>query len=177
MFEDSLVESSGLIRTSSRRYAAGSFALQAALLAVAVLIPYIYPAALTPHVLLTPLASPPPPTMSAQSPHAASSRSVVAVRTIDLTAPRMIPRYITRGTPTSSGPPCDCEYSRGCRRRDSWFTPLDDLGNSPASGKAGKTCSTAAGIRRCGSRQINCAYSTGVPGNRPERGCAGGRCN
>lgn len=105
MFEDSLVESSGMIRTRSRRYAAGSLVLQAALLAVAVLIPYIYPAALPPHALLTPLAAPPPPEMPAQQPDAIASRSVAAVRTIDLTAPSVIPRHITQGEQSSSGPP------------------------------------------------------------------------
>ena len=43
MFEDSLAESTGRIRTGSRWYAIGSFIFQVALLAVLILIPYLYP--------------------------------------------------------------------------------------------------------------------------------------
>ena len=46
MFEDSLVESTGRIRTRSRRYAAGSLVLETALVSVLVMIPYLYPDAL-----------------------------------------------------------------------------------------------------------------------------------
>jgi periplasmic protein TonB len=60
MFEDSLVESTGRIRTRSPRYAAGSLVLQTMLLAVVILIPYLYPAALPRKFLSVPLISPPP---------------------------------------------------------------------------------------------------------------------
>lgn len=61
MFEDSLMESTGAIRTRSRWYAVSSFALQAAVLAALILIPIVYPAALPKQALSTPLLAPPPP--------------------------------------------------------------------------------------------------------------------
>jgi periplasmic protein TonB len=60
MFEDSLVESTGRIRTRSSRYAAGSFVLETALVAVIILIPYLYPDALPRKFLTVPLIAPPP---------------------------------------------------------------------------------------------------------------------
>lgn len=74
MFEDSLVESTGRIRTRSRRYVAGSFLLQAALVTTLIVIPYLYPAALPSRFLSVPLIAPPPapePAMVAE--HAAST--------------------------------------------------------------------------------------------------------
>ena len=72
MFEDSLVESTGRIRTRSKWFAIGSFLLQAALLTALILIPYFYPAALPKQALTTMLLAPPPPPMRAELPaHAA----------------------------------------------------------------------------------------------------------
>jgi protein TonB len=65
MFEDSLVESTGRIRTRSSRYAAGSFVLETALVAVILLIPYLYPDALPRKFLSVPLIAPPPRTRRA----------------------------------------------------------------------------------------------------------------
>jgi protein TonB len=96
MFEDSLVESIGRIRTRSRRYAFGSFLLEAALVAVLILIPYLYPAALPRKFLTVPLLAPPPaaaPQMAEQHSTAAFSRHAL---TIDLTAPPRIPTGIPR---------------------------------------------------------------------------------
>lgn len=61
MFEDSLVESTGRIRTRTQRYAAGSLVLQTTLAAIIVLIPYLYPDALPRKFLAVPLIAPPPP--------------------------------------------------------------------------------------------------------------------
>ncbi|HEX4005719.1 MAG TPA: energy transducer TonB [Acidobacteriaceae bacterium] len=94
MFEDSLVESTGRIRTRSPRYAAGSFLLQAALVSVVVLLPYLYPAALPPKFLSVPLIAPPPapaPQMAAQRASAPVSRPVLS---LDLIAPPRIPAGI-----------------------------------------------------------------------------------
>lgn len=69
MFEDSLVESCGRIRTRSHRYVAGSLLLQAAIITTLVVIPYLYPAALPARFLTVPLIAPPPspvPVMVAQ---------------------------------------------------------------------------------------------------------------
>lgn len=96
MFEDSLVESTGRIRTRSRRYVAGSFLLQAALVTTLILIPYLYPAALPARFLSVPLIAPPPapaPLLVAQ--HAASapiSHPEMLMET--LTAPARIPNRI-----------------------------------------------------------------------------------
>ncbi|HEX5234883.1 MAG TPA: energy transducer TonB [Silvibacterium sp.] len=98
MFEDSLVESSGRIRTRSRWYAVGSFAVQALLVAVLVLIPYIYPAALPKQALSTLLAAPPPPPATAPVPHVAVTRASAPVQLAELSAPSTIPRRILEET-------------------------------------------------------------------------------
>lgn len=95
MFEDSLVESCGRIRSRSHRYVAGSLLLQAALLTTLILIPYLYPEALPVRFLSVPLLAPPP----------APAPAVVAQRTsgapvahpemlLRLTAPPRIPTKI-----------------------------------------------------------------------------------
>lgn len=61
MFENSLVESTGRIRTRSRRYVAATFMLESAFVAAVILIPYLYPAALPARFLRVPLITPPPP--------------------------------------------------------------------------------------------------------------------
>lgn len=61
MFENSLVESAGRVRTHSRRYVAATFLLESAFIAVVILIPYLYPAALPARFLRVPLIAPPPP--------------------------------------------------------------------------------------------------------------------
>jgi periplasmic protein TonB len=95
MFEDSLVESVGRIRTRSRRYVLGSFLLEAALLAVIILLPYLYPAALPPQYLTVPLIEPPrAPAAQMAEQHAAASPARPRVETIDLTLPSHLPTSI-----------------------------------------------------------------------------------
>ena len=97
MFEDSLVESSGRIRTRSKWYAIGSFGIEAIALAALVLIPFIYPAALPPHELARLLIAPPPPLAPAPAAHTTPTRTQALVRVtqlVDLTAPRVIPSRI-----------------------------------------------------------------------------------
>jgi protein TonB len=60
MFEDSLVESCGRIRTRSQRYVAGCLLLELALVTTFILVPYLYPAALPARFLSVPLLAPPP---------------------------------------------------------------------------------------------------------------------
>ncbi len=95
MFEDSLVESVRRIRTRSRRYAVGATLLEAALVGVIMLVPYLYPAALPPRLLSVPLISPPP-----AAPSAPQTASTPAVRPVNLetalTAPSHIPTQIDR---------------------------------------------------------------------------------
>jgi periplasmic protein TonB len=105
MFEDSLVESTGRIRTRSKWYAIGSSALEAALLATFLLIPCLYPASLPKEALSTPLVAPPPPSAPAQMPHAPSLRAASAVQLAGLVAPRVIPRHIDTGDNAPLTPP------------------------------------------------------------------------
>lgn len=95
MFEDSLVESAGRIRTRSRRYVLGSFLVEAALVAVIILIPYLYPAALPRQYLTVPLLSPPhAPAAAAAEQHEAAPAARPHIETINLTAPSRIPTGI-----------------------------------------------------------------------------------
>jgi protein TonB len=97
MFEDSLVESTGRIRTRAQRYAAGSLVLQTTLAAIIVLIPYLYPDALPRKFLAVPLMAPPPP---AAAPIVEQQRAVTTPATrselLDTTiaAPSHIPKGI-----------------------------------------------------------------------------------
>ncbi|HTV82608.1 MAG TPA: energy transducer TonB [Acidobacteriaceae bacterium] len=105
MFEDSLVESIGRIRTRSRRYAVGTTLLEAALVGVLVLVPYLYPAGLPPRLLRVPLVSPPP----AAPPAPPQIASAPAARPVNLelllTAPTHIPAQIARVPVAASEPP------------------------------------------------------------------------
>jgi periplasmic protein TonB len=96
MFEDSLVESVGRIRTRSRRYAAGSLVLQAALVAVLIALPYIYPDELPRQYLKVPLIAPPPGTPPQMAPQRPASAPVSHPELINamLTAPPRIPTQI-----------------------------------------------------------------------------------
>ena len=105
MFEDSLVESTGRIRTGSRWYAIESFAFQAALLAVLILIPYLYPDSLPKRVLATLLLAPPPPPAAAQAPQAPAARAVIPVQLAGLIAPTVIPHRIAEGDSAPATPP------------------------------------------------------------------------
>lgn len=92
MFEDSLVESTGRIRTRSKWFAIGSFFLQAALLALLILIPYFYPAALPKQALTMMLVAPPP--MRTELPaHAVATRTASPMMLTALVAPSVIPRH------------------------------------------------------------------------------------
>jgi protein TonB len=92
MFEDSLVESTGRIHTRSGRYAAGSFVLETALVAVLILIPYVFPDMLPHKFLSVPLIAPPP---APAAPIAAQPSAIAASRpqpiVIDMTVPTRIP--------------------------------------------------------------------------------------
>jgi periplasmic protein TonB len=94
MFEDSLVESTGRIRTRSKWFAIGSFILQATLVAALVLIPFLHPTALPKQALTMMLTAPPPPQAPAEMPaHAATSRSGSPPMLTAIIAPSAIPRH------------------------------------------------------------------------------------
>lgn len=104
MFEDSLVESSGRVRTHSKWYAIASFIVEALALAILILIPYIYPAALPPRALASLLVAPPPPLAPPSAPHTSPARAHAPsnpVQLLDLTAPRAIPSRIAKEDFTS----------------------------------------------------------------------------
>jgi protein TonB len=107
MFEDSLVESTGRIRTRSARLAVGSFLLEAAILAVLILIPFLYPDALPRQALTTLLTAPPPPPAPAALPaHPAAPHPAAPNMLASLTFPSRIPPHAANITdsPVPSGP-------------------------------------------------------------------------
>lgn len=131
MFEDSLVESTGRIRTRSRHFVIGSFALQAALVATLALIPYLYPATLPRQSLATLLMAPPPPAAPAPpAPHTASLRTVVPILLEGLTAPTSIPRHIAQITDAAANPPgADMTFSGS--DKGNVKGAMDMLGSAP----------------------------------------------
>jgi protein TonB len=106
MFEDSLIESAGRIRTRSRYFAVGSFALQATLLAALALYPFLHPATLPKQALATLLMAPPVP----QAPASLPQRSSVATHAQPillenpLAAPIRIPQHAAMNV-TDNPPP------------------------------------------------------------------------
>jgi protein TonB len=110
MFEDSLVESTGRIRTRSVRLAVGSFFLQAAILAVLIFIPYLYPAALPRQTLTMLLTAPPPPPAPAHLPQPARPlQAMPAATLVSLHMPSRIPPHaavnaVDSTAPTTMGP-------------------------------------------------------------------------
>lgn len=98
MFEDSTFESTGRIKTRSRRWMLAAFTLNGSVLAAMVLVPLIYPNALPTHfiptLLVAPLASPPetrPPLVHVRS---ASPHSFSELDNGRITAPPTIPPHI-----------------------------------------------------------------------------------
>ena len=107
MFEDSLVESSGRIRTRSKWYAIGSFLIEAIALAALILIPFIYPAALPPQALTRMLIAPPPPLAPAPASHTTPAQAqapVPVAQLVNLSAPKVIPSHIANGDNTPAPP-------------------------------------------------------------------------
>lgn len=106
MFEDSLVESTGRIRTRAQRYAAGSLVLQATLAGIIVLMPYLYPDALPRKFLSVPLIAPPVPAAAPiiETQHAVRSpetQSELVETTIAMPSriPHGIPRIFDQAPP------------------------------------------------------------------------------
>jgi protein TonB len=108
MFEDATFESTGRIRTRSRRWMIATFALNAAVLTALILIPLIYPEALPNRLMSILLTAPPPP--APQTPQAQTMR-VLRGRaqggTLQLAAPRLVPTGLPRdpeGDESTGGP-------------------------------------------------------------------------
>jgi protein TonB len=107
MFEDSLVESSGRIRTRSKWYAIGSFLIEAIALAALILIPFIYPAALPPQALTRMLIAPPPPLAPAPASHTTPAQAqapVPVAQLVNLSAPKVIQSHIANVDNTPAPP-------------------------------------------------------------------------
>jgi periplasmic protein TonB len=129
MFEDSLVESAGRIRTRSKWFAIGSFLLQAALLTALILIPFFYPAALPKQALtLTLVAPPPPPTRPDIPAHTAPSRTANPAPLDALTAPPVIPRHAAMVDDRVPGP---IDISSADRSAPGNIDALRGLGTPP----------------------------------------------
>lgn len=98
MFEMSLVESSGQLRTKSSRYLWITATFNATLIALMMLYPLLYPQALPRTVLSAMLTVPSPPAAAAPPPHPAPPGKAVRVTAAldPFTAPTNIPRTIDR---------------------------------------------------------------------------------
>jgi protein TonB len=105
MFEDSLVESQGRIRTRSRWFAIISFAAQAALLLLIILLPILHPQALPKQSLERLLVAPPPPRAPAWvKTNRAALSSAPSPSALNLQATRRIPREISTVTDNAPAP-------------------------------------------------------------------------
>lgn len=106
MFEDSLVESTGRIRTRSRYFAVGSFAMQTTLLAALAVYPFLHPATLPKQALTMLLTAPPvpasPPSLPQQATTSAAHPQPIMIDN-PLAAPSAIPRHMD--TSPDYGPP------------------------------------------------------------------------
>jgi protein TonB len=109
MFEDSLVESSGRLRTKRKWTTVLSFVLQCLLLGVMVLIPLIYTEALPKQQLMTFLVAPPPPPPPPPPPAAMPIKVVKIVQTDimngQLRTPTKIPEKIAMIKEEAAPPP------------------------------------------------------------------------
>ncbi|QNI34097.1 energy transducer TonB [Alloacidobacterium dinghuense] len=132
MFEDSLVESVGRIRTRSRYFAVGSFGVQALLLAALVMYPFLHPAVLPKQALTILLTASPVPLAPANLPQrttAASTHSQPIMIINPLTIPSRIPQHVVMDAET--GPPpaaADTGFGKAATGTDSGL--FDTLGSS-----------------------------------------------
>jgi len=109
MFEDSLLESAGRLRTGRRWTTMVSFVLQCVLIGLMVLIPLIYTEALPRQQLMTFLVAPPPPPPPPPPPAAIPVKVVRAVQTDivngQLRTPTRIPEKVAMIKEETAPPP------------------------------------------------------------------------
>src|ERR1700760_3972680 len=109
MFEDSLIESGGKLRTKRGATTTVSFLVQICLLGVLVLIPLIYTEALPKQQLMTFLVAPPPPPPPPPPPAAAPVKIVKPVQTDivngQLRTPTKIPEKVQMIKEEDTPPP------------------------------------------------------------------------
>src|SRR5437879_13631333 len=98
MFEDSLIESGGRLRTKRGMTTAVSFVLQVALVGILVLVPLLFTEALPKQQLMTFLVAPPPPPPPPPPPAQVPIRAVKVVQTDiingQLRTPTKIPKEV-----------------------------------------------------------------------------------
>lgn len=100
MFENVLVESAGRLKTQSKFWTLGTFALNSGILAVMILLPLIHPEALPKTAFTAMLIAPPPPPPPAM-PVAARPAVAQSSHAATFTAPQQIPSQIRE----DAGPP------------------------------------------------------------------------
>ena len=109
MFEDSLLESGGRLRTKRGMTTTVSFVLQILLVGILVLIPLLYTEALPKQQLMTFLVAPPPPPPPPPPPAAVPQRVVKVVQTDiingELRTPTKIPKKVEIITEEEAPPP------------------------------------------------------------------------
>jgi protein TonB len=109
MFEDSTFESTGRIKTRSRRWMFAAFTLNGSILVTMVLVPLIYPNALPSHFIPTLLVAPAAPQPETPRPtthvRAASPHDFPELMGRQLVMPRRIPDSIP--TPNATAPAFD----------------------------------------------------------------------
>jgi protein TonB len=109
MFEDSLLESGGRLRTKRGMTTTLSFVLQICLVGVLVLIPLLYTEALPKQQLMTFLVAPPPPPPPPPPPAAVPQRVVKVVQTDiingELRTPTKIPKKVEMIKEEEAPPP------------------------------------------------------------------------
>jgi len=107
MFEDSLMESSGKLKSKSKYWMIVTFGFNLAIIAVMILIPLLYPEAL-PKTMMTAMltAPPPPPTPPPPPPPAPGGQVSKVVAALDaMTAPTKIPKKIDMNKEPPPPPP------------------------------------------------------------------------
>ena len=106
MFEDSLVDSGGKLKTKSKYWMIATFALNGVIVAILILIPLLYPEAL-PKSSMTAMLTAPPPPPPPPPPPAQIVKPIKMVSEIDagLHAPTKIPKKIEMVKEEAAPPP------------------------------------------------------------------------
>lgn len=98
MFEMSIVESSGALKSNSSRFVWITATFNAMVVGAMILIPLLYPEALPRTSLMSAVTAPPPPPNAAPVQQATQQRAVKSVAAMNIfTVPRTIPHTIDRG--------------------------------------------------------------------------------
>lgn len=111
MFEDSTFESTGRIRTRSRRWMIAAFTINGSILLVLVLLPLVYPDAIprvaVPHLIAVPTVVSEPPKPEHPRP---ILRDTMATTTVWTERPAILPKPVNLGT-VAAGPPTDVQIA------------------------------------------------------------------